>query len=260
MAILVVWCGALGRDRNDWGSVVKTSDKGQDNSAQAHSIHKYLATNFGIPELMTSWYPNILGVSIKGDTVIVQTSLSSADEKAGHICGGTSGYVFSNENSSSGLQNVQIVGVNGDVLIDRRGIGDTCDIAQEIEIKGLKIGMTQEEVESKFGTPPLQNFTIAGVSVLNPAMDFHEGRLDYILFTFDSSSFNHVIEAFKEKYPSLECQSSPRAECHLYDDANNILYIKPFSADDISASSISFASRHWLDERVKSNDESKNDI
>lgn len=203
-----------------------SSVEGRDNSAQVQSIKKYLANNFGIPELMASWYPNILGVSIKGDTVIVQTNLSSAEEKiekdlnslrkdyhkneidrikevekakldsfersksdiewllqhnkisiqeayeeqlalieqvkkakldsideqikaeeklkenyaiqpatgalstliasAEHICGGTSGYVFSNENPSAGLQNIQIVGANGEVLIDRRGIGDTC--------------------------------------------------------------------------------------------------------------------------------------
>lgn len=100
--------------------------QGPDNPAQAQAIQKHLADNFGSPSMTTSWYPDIGTVSVKGDAVIVQTDLPSNGEKAKSICSGTSSYVFSNDNASAGLQNVQILGANGEVLIVRQGIADSC--------------------------------------------------------------------------------------------------------------------------------------
>jgi hypothetical protein len=103
-----------------------SSAQGPDNPAQAQAIQKHLTDNFGSSGLTTSWFPHIGAVSVKGNTVIVQTDLPSAAEAARGICSGTSSYVFSNENSSAGLENVQVLGANGEVLINRRGIGDSC--------------------------------------------------------------------------------------------------------------------------------------
>lgn len=102
-----------------------SSAQGPDNPAQAQAIQQHLTENFGA-SITTSWYPHIGAVSVKGNTVIVQTDLSSAAEAARGVCAGTSSFVFSNENSSAGLENVQVVGANGEVLINRRGIGDSC--------------------------------------------------------------------------------------------------------------------------------------
>jgi hypothetical protein len=103
-----------------------SSERSTDDMAQAQAIQNHLDENFGIPGFATDWYRYITGVAVQGDTVKVQTSLSSNGEMAQGVCSGTSSYVFANQNSSAGLENVQVLGASGEVLIDRRGIGDSC--------------------------------------------------------------------------------------------------------------------------------------
>ena len=97
-----------------------------ENPEVAKRIVKYLADNFGVRGYETSWYYNILGVSVRGNTVSVRTNLDSDEDKASKICGSVSGFVFSNENRYLGLTNVQIYGKDGQVLINRRGLGERC--------------------------------------------------------------------------------------------------------------------------------------
>ena len=104
-----------------------SSSQEQDNLSQAQAIQKYLADNFGMPAMTTSWYPNITSVSVKGSTVTVKTNLTLSDEKAKNICGAVSGYAFSNENKSVGLRNIMIVETSGNVLLQRRGVGERCE-------------------------------------------------------------------------------------------------------------------------------------
>jgi hypothetical protein len=92
----------------------------------AKKIQHYLADNFGMKGYKTSWYDNILRLSVRGATVIVKTNLSLKEEKAGRICGAVSGFVFSNENRSLGLENVQVYSSDGQILINRRGLGESC--------------------------------------------------------------------------------------------------------------------------------------
>ena len=61
-------------------------DGGAENPALAKKIETYL-TDFGMPGTETSWYKNIIGISVRGNTVQVKTNLSSNDRKAGDICG-----------------------------------------------------------------------------------------------------------------------------------------------------------------------------
>jgi hypothetical protein len=90
--------------------------------------------------------------------------------------------------------------------------GNVC--AQGIEIKGLRIGMTEDEVEKKIGRLPVHDFTIAGIRNKYPIsqslgnVDFYDGKLDYFLFVFNSSAFDEVVSAVKDKYPALICENT----------------------------------------------------
>ena len=97
-----------------------------ENPEQTEAVRKYMSENFGYPGAETSWYGSITGVSVRGSTVVVNTSLAAADTQAQGICSGASGYVFSNQNRSLGIENVQVVGANGAVLIHRRGVTGRC--------------------------------------------------------------------------------------------------------------------------------------
>ena len=93
--------------------------------AAAKAIQDYL-TDFGVPGTETSWYNNIIGVSVRGNTVEVRTNLASNNQKAGDICAAVSGFVFSNQNRSYGLSNVQVLGQSGQIFINRRGVSARC--------------------------------------------------------------------------------------------------------------------------------------
>jgi hypothetical protein len=88
-------------------------------------------------------------------------------------------------------------------------IHSTAVFGQQIEIKGLRLGMTKTEIEKKFGALPLNNFTIANVSGKFPVrLAFHEGKLDELMFFFSSNSFNDVRQAVTANYPELKCSDS----------------------------------------------------
>lgn len=98
----------------------------QNDAAKAKAIQKYLSDNFGVPGYNTSWYDSIKGIIVQGSTVIAETTLVAVDAKASGICSGVSGYVFSNENRGLGLQNVEVRGSKGAVLIKRIGLRGKC--------------------------------------------------------------------------------------------------------------------------------------
>ena len=88
-------------------------------------------------------------------------------------------------------------------------IHSTTVFAQNIEINGLRLGMTKTEIEKQFGLLPLNNFKIANVSGKFPVrLAFHEGKLDELMFFFSSNSFNDVRQAVISKYPKLRCTDS----------------------------------------------------
>jgi hypothetical protein len=99
---------------------------GAENLGQTEAIGKYLKENFGYPGFETSWYGSITGVSVRANTVVVNTNLSSADARAQSVCEAASGYIFSHENRSLGIESVQVIGANGAVLIYRRGVTGRC--------------------------------------------------------------------------------------------------------------------------------------
>ncbi len=135
--------------------------------------------------------------------------------------------------------------------------------AQEIEIKEIRLGMTQAEVEKKVGQLPLQNFTIAGVpsKYSTVSVEFHEGKVDSFRFFFNSQDFNDVLGAVQKKYPKLKCENSSvknsigmsftNTDCVLREPLGS-LQLSRF-VNDISTSVLSLVS----DRRIKEFTEKK---
>ena len=101
-------------------STAKTDD------SRPQAIRQYLADVFGVPELKTSWYDNIIDVEVTGDTATIKTNLSRGDEKLITICGVISGFIYSQLNAELGIRKVKILGGSGEVLVFRRGVLDDC--------------------------------------------------------------------------------------------------------------------------------------
>ncbi len=99
------------------------------------------------------------------------------------------------------------------------GLNSAAAISQEIEIKGLKLGMSKADVELKFGKVDnvalgkdgeLYQFTIGGVEgTYNHAkLEFHADKLDKVWFFFNADGFDAVRKAVASKYPALKCSGS----------------------------------------------------
>ena len=78
------------------------------NPEAAALIKRELREGFGT-HYVTSWYPAILDVSVRGDRVLVRTSLPSKGEMASNICAAVSGIINANDNPfGSQLDTVEI--------------------------------------------------------------------------------------------------------------------------------------------------------
>ena len=79
----------------------------------------------------------------------------------------------------------------------------------EIQIKGLWIGMDESEIEEKFGAP-IKAFSIAGVEgkYSTTPLEFENNKLESLIFFFDAKSFDDVLAAVKSKYPEMQCKDS----------------------------------------------------
>ena len=114
--------------------------------------------------------------------------------------------------------------------------------AQDIDIKGLKLGMSQAEVQAVM-PDPLQ-FTIGGVRPRHePTTTYVAGKLDLFQFDFPASNYEMVREAFRAKYPALACEQEsvvtglgavlPNERCELGD-----LSIERYSGDNVDVGSV----------------------
>ena len=127
VAVAVITLGILDRPSQ---SSTQSSEE-QEKPEIAKRVRKYLDDNFTEKSggYVPTWYKNIIGVSVRGKTVIAKTDLSSTlenDHAAREVCKGVSGFVFGIENRSLDLNNVQVHGRDGQVLINRKGIGEQC--------------------------------------------------------------------------------------------------------------------------------------
>ncbi|HEV3469089.1 MAG TPA: hypothetical protein VG148_07190 [Pyrinomonadaceae bacterium] len=128
LAVVIIAFGICQRTGQAFTGISQETD----NPEVAKRIEKYLASNFGMRGYETSWYYNIIGVSVRGNTVSVKTTLAPDESKASNICGAVSGFAFSNENRYLGLTNVQVYGKDGQLLINRRGLGERCAAAPTV--------------------------------------------------------------------------------------------------------------------------------
>ena len=103
-----------------------------ENRQQSEAIRKYMKENFGHPGMETSWYSNIVSITVQGRTVAVSTKINrqggAKKEAAMGICGAVSGYVFSNGNRDLGIEHIQILGTDRGVVVSRRGLTDPCEV------------------------------------------------------------------------------------------------------------------------------------
>jgi hypothetical protein len=143
-------------------------------------------------------------------------------------------------------------------------------IAQSIEIKGLRMGMTKAEVKEKF--PTWKDFTIAGVRSryeYTPVhIQYRDEKLDQFMFFFNSSSFEAVLGAIKEKYPETVCESTQvgnamgatfeQIRCSLSDN-ESVLQLSRY-VSDIRTSVLSLVSKKSLEEQVEKAKQRKKDI
>lgn len=133
-----------------------------------------------------------------------------------------------------------------------------------VEIKGLKIGMSEIEIAQKFSN--FDEFTIAGVRgyhiryVMAPGLRSicmdrcysevgakplsirfdDNGGLEYWRFSFASLQFSQIKAAVKEKYPSAVCSESVlvngfgaqfQQETCIVEDDTSVLSIRRYSSD-----------------------------
>jgi hypothetical protein len=89
-------------------------------------------------------------------------------------------------------------------------------LAADIDIKGVRLGMTQDELVALGATTNAQqklvlpDFTVGGVKAFMGDADLglKEGRLDTFTFFFAPSDFDEVLAAVKAKYPKTKCTDS----------------------------------------------------
>ena len=135
--------------------------------------------------------------------------------------------------------------------------------AQEplIEVKGIQLGMTEDQVLAIVGSKTPRDLVIAGVPSyyaqdrnmpFDPGVQFlydEQGHLSKFMFLFKSVGFTDVQAAFQQKYKAMRCLGSEvktraggalnQVQCALKTDVGN-LFLERFAGDsDTSALSMS---------------------
>ena len=98
--------------------------------ASAAQLSAYLRENFGTAPAVTTWFPLMTGLTVRGNTVTVTTTaFPDAEGKAAVVglCGGVSGFIFAPANAAMGLTHVVVTGQGNKTLIDRNGVSDKCE-------------------------------------------------------------------------------------------------------------------------------------
>lgn len=135
-----------------------------------------------------------------------------------------------------------------------------------IDIKGIYLGMTNDQVTEKIGA---SEFTVAGIKskYSNLHLDFHDGKLDQLIFFFHPTGFDNVLDAVKGKYPLLKCENStvsnamgasfPQTRCEFGDSESLLILSRVI---DIKTSALSLVSKRRLAEEERRKTINKQDI
>lgn len=141
--------------------------------------------------------------------------------------------------------------------------------AQALEIKGLRLGMSQFDVQDLHGQLPLRDFTIAGVRSKNSiSPDFLNGRMERFTFYFDSAEFDTVRPVVAERYPKMHCDNSVvsnsmgaklrQTECFLK-GSDGVLLLSRFVSDS-TTSSLTMIANAVLERQKKKDSERHKDF
>jgi hypothetical protein len=140
---------------------------------------------------------------------------------------------------------------------------------QEIEIKGISLGMSKERFDKEIGSKAMKNFTIAGVKSKSSTtrIAFLDNKVADLSFVFDSSGFDDVLSAVNEKYPGIKCEESDAANqmgvkfkqvtCHLEGESGDLLLVKFLSLSNIDTSLLSLMSHRFQEELINKKQEAK---
>lgn len=151
--------------------------------------------------------------------------------------------------------------------------------AEDIEIKGLKVGMKYEDVAKIYKINKFENsnflsmkngnkITFGGVNSEFVSLHFKNKAIESIFIAIKSQSFDTVMDAIKTKY-NLQCEESNirnrmgaefvQVECN-YEDSKSSLYAQKYTHSDISKSFIGIQSHESKKEYINKAEESKKDI
>ncbi|MDO8946903.1 MAG: hypothetical protein Q7U88_07055 [Desulfocapsaceae bacterium] len=140
---------------------------------------------------------------------------------------------------------------------------------QDIEIKGLSLGMSKEKFDKDIGTNSMKNFTIAGVkSMYSLRPEFFENNLDAFNFFFDAGKFDDVLSAVTSKYSDIKCEESElsnamgahfkQVECELKGNVGTLRIVR--FVGDVNTSLLSLWSDRYLKDFTAKRKEKQKDI
>lgn len=141
--------------------------------------------------------------------------------------------------------------------------------AQTLELKGIRLGMSQFEIQDLHGALPIRGLTIAGISSKYPiSPDFLNGRMERFAFYFDSSEFDQMLVAVKKKYPAVACTNHRvsnamgagfvQTQCAL-ESGEGTLSLSRF-VSDVSTSALTLTAREVTERRLKALKAGEKDI
>lgn len=152
--------------------------------------------------------------------------------------------------------------------------------APPIEVKGLQIGMTEEQIVAAIGSMTPRGLTIAGVPSfyadnhrlpLDPGVEIQmeDGKLARFTFLFKARYFEPLQQTFSEKYPAMRCSDSSvttgsgarltQTECELQ-DAQSRLSVRRFVGDINTAGLVLESREHTSREAVRAREVRRKDI
>lgn len=163
-----------------------------------------------------------------------------------------------------------------------------CFSANDLEIKGLKIGMTVDEVNNNIpikyyimdkvisedsmsdmnGFKFSQIISLAGRKPVTGDVVFFKNISDQINFYFASSDFDFILSAVSEKYKNIKCSESTISNIHgalftqkdcFISDSKSVLSFKKYYPN-IDVSRISIKSHRRISEEQKVIESGKKDI
>ena len=135
-------------------------------------------------------------------------------------------------------------------------------LAQEVELKGLKIGMTLDEVKKIYpsGRPRTGEFSVARIVPAFPdlgvAIKYDNDKLSRLSFFFKSRDFFEMRDTLKLKYDNLRCVDTVLTDRHgrqlqQINCSYKELHLERYAGGDLTVSHLELLSDAYREERAK---------